>query len=112
MEPVWTTVKGFMMDVNGTADNWLYMGFKGFDGNRIGSAIFISDNTRREGEAWYLINNPEQPFFYFSPACLYLKPLTLNQGEKFHLNYKVLHLSGDVTQEMLKSEYLQYIHRK
>ena len=111
MEPDWKTENGNMVDVNGTAGDWLYMGFKGFDGNRIGSAIFISDKTRREGEAWYLINQPELPFFYFSPAFLYLKPLSIHQGEKLHLNYMVLHISGDVTQEMLESEYLQYIHR-
>ena len=54
-----------MVEVNGKADNWLYMGFKGFDGNRIGSAIFISDKTRREGEAWYLINHSGTTIFLF-----------------------------------------------
>ena len=110
MESDHTTLTGENMDVNGTSDDWLYMGFKGLFGTRIGSAIFISDTSRREGEAWYLIDQPQQPFYYFSPACLYLKPLTLPQGTKLHLNYRVLHIAGDVTQEMLESEYQQYIN--
>jgi len=110
MESGWTTVKGDNMDVNGTTGDWLYMGFKGFDGSRIGSAMFISNQSGRDGEAWYLIDEPELPFFYFSPAYLYLKPLTLHRGKEIHLNYRILHLEGDVTQEMLESEYQQYIN--
>ena len=85
-------------DVNGTTGDWLFMGFKDLTGSPVGSAIFISDISRREGEAWYLIDQPDQPFFYLSPSCLYLKPLTLHREEEFHLNYRILHIAGDVTQ--------------
>jgi len=112
MEATWTATQGKNVDVNGTAGDWLYMGFKGLLGTRIGSAIFISDASRREGEAWYLINQPQQPFYYFSPAYLYLKPLTLQQEDELHLSYRVLHMAGDMTQEMLESEYQQYINKK
>ena len=112
MEANWTTMQGNNEDVNGTAGDWLYMDFKGLYGTRIGSAIFISDTSRREGEAWYLIDQPQQPFYYFSPAYLYLKPLTLHQEEELHLYYRVLHVTGDMTQEMLESEYQQYISKE
>jgi len=112
MEASWTTMQGNNVDVNGTTGDWLYMGFKGLHGTRIGSATFISPSSKREGEAWYLIDQPQQPFYYFSPAYLYLKPLTLHQEEELHLNYRILHIAGDVTPEMLDSEYQQYIDIK
>jgi type 1 glutamine amidotransferase len=108
----WTTMQGDNVDVNGTTGDWLYMGFMGLHGTRIGSAIFISDIARREGEAWYLIDQPQQPFYYFSPAHLYLKPVMLHQEEVLQLNYRILHITGDVTKEMLESEYQQYISKK
>ena len=111
MEATRTTMQGNSVDVNGTAGDWLYMGFKGLHGTRIGSVIFISETSRREGEAWYLIDQPQQPFYYFSPAYLYLKPLTLHQEEELHLNYRILHIAGDITQEMLESEFKQYISK-
>jgi len=112
MESGWTTMHGNKVEVNGTTSDWLYMGFRGLHGSRIGSAIFISNLTRREGEAWYLIDQDQQPFYYFSPAHLYLKPLTVHQGEEPVLNYRVLHVSGDVTRQMLESEYERYTGQK
>ena len=112
MEADWTTMKGNNVDVNGTTGDWLYMGFKGLHGTRIGSVTFISPWLKREGEAWYLIDQPQQAFYYFSPAYLYLKPLTLQQEEELQLNYRILHVAGNVTQEMLESEYQQYIDKK
>ena len=111
MDASWTTIQGENADVNGTSGDWLYMGFKGLHGTRIGSATFISPSSKREGEAWYLIDQPQQPFYYYSPAYLYLKPLTLHREEELHLNYRILHIAGDVTSEMLESEYQQYIDK-
>jgi hypothetical protein len=97
-------------DVNGKIGDWLYMGFKGFDGNLVGSAIMIPGETKREGEAWYSVNNPEFPFYYFSPAYLYLKPQLLKKGERIKLKYRILHLEGDVKREELKNEYDNYLN--
>jgi len=110
MESGWISKKEDILDVNGTTGEWLYMGFSGLDGNPIGSAMFISNSSRREGEAWYLIDTPAQPFYYFSPAYLYLKPLTLHQGDEIQLGYRILHLSGNVTRKTLQSEHEQYIN--
>ena len=60
------------------------------------------------GEAWYLINNPDLPFYYFSPAILYLKPHHLQEGESIHFNYRIIHRTGSVTREMLETEYKNY----
>lgn len=108
MESRWITNQGDNGNVNGTDGDWLYMGFRGLHGTRIGSAIFISNITRWAGEAWYLIDQARQPFYYFSPAYLYLKPLTLHHEEELQLNYRILHLAGEVSREILESEYEQY----
>lgn len=112
MESKWISMQGDNMEVNGTNGDWLYMGFTGLHGTRVGSAIFISDITKREGEAWYLIDQDMQPFYYLSPAYLYLKPLTLHQDEKLQLRYRVVHLSGEVNREILETEYEQYISKQ
>ena len=98
------------INVNGKTGDWLYMGFQGLDGTRVGSVIMISEDTRREGEAWYSVNDPEIPFYYFSPAYLYLKPQTLTKGENINLKYRIVHLEGDVTSEKLNKEYKNYIN--
>lgn len=94
--------------INGMAGDWLYMGFQGLNGEPIGSAIMIADDSRREGEAWYTVITPEQPFYYFSPAYLYLKPQLLNKGEKINLKYRILHVSGDASFESLNQEFKKY----
>jgi len=111
MDASWITFQGENVDVNGTTGDWLYMGFKGLHGTRIGSATFISPSSKREGEAWYLIDQPQQPFYYYSPAYLYLKPLILHQEDELHLNYRILHVAGDVNPALLESEYQQYIDK-
>ncbi len=108
MEPNWQTASGFQSEVNGSRDEWLYMGFKGLHGTQVGSAIFISKNSRRKGEAWYLIDQPEQPFFYISPAYLYLEPLVLPPHDQIRLNYRILHLRSEVSSQMLQSAYQEY----
>ncbi len=95
-------------EVNGKTGDWLYMGFQGLDGTRVGSVIMISEDTRREGEAWYSVNDPELPFYYFSPAYLYLKPRLLTKGERINLKYRIVHLGGDVTSDRLNKEYDNY----
>lgn len=112
MESSWISMQGDNIRVNGTNADWLYMGFSGLHGTRVGSAVFISEITRREGEAWYLIDQAQQPFYYFSPAYLYLKPLTLHKGNELQLNYRILHLAGEASREMLKSENEQYLKQQ
>ncbi len=101
---------GENQDVNGKTNDWLYMGFKGLDGNQVGSVIMIHDQKKREGEAWYTVNNPELPFFYISPAYLYYKPLVLPKGGRIQLKYRIIHFGGDTKAEILSNEYNQYIN--
>lgn len=97
--------------INGQNGNWLYMGFSGIDGERIGSQIMIQPGTVREGSAWYSVNTEEQPFYYFSPAYLYFKPLTLKYGEKLVLDYRIVHWPYPADSALLGKEYQKYINQ-
>ena len=113
MNPEFVSSFGENKDVNGKAGDWLYMGFQGLDGKRIGSAIMISNDTRRRGETWYSVIDPAQPFYYFSPAYLYLAPKLLRQGEKIKLKYRILHFEGKASYDNLSNEFNKYIdHEK
>ncbi len=95
-------------DLHGTTGDWLYMGFKGLDGNRIGSLIMIYEETKREGEAWYVTSNAEIPFYFANPGYLFLKPKTLKKGESITLKYRILHMEGDVIKVKLRNKYDHY----
>lgn len=99
---------GYKYSINGKTYDWLYMGFTGLDGGLIGSQICIAPNSQREGAAWYSVNTNDLPFYYFSPAYLYKKSLLLLKGEKFSLNYRVNHLSGEVKQSELEKAFKDY----
>ena len=90
--------------INGRTGNWLYMGFQGLDGKQVGSQVMIKPNTLREETAWYSVNSDDMPFFYFSPAVIYQKPLVLSKGEKLDLEYRVYHHNGDVNETMLNNQ--------
>jgi hypothetical protein len=102
---------GDNMNVNGKAGDYLYMGFTGIDGKQVGTVIMISDDSKRDGEAWYTVNTPGVPFYYLSPAYLYLKPQKLTKGEHINLKYRITHLQGDVSVDSLNKEYDKYLDR-
>jgi hypothetical protein len=85
------------------------MGFTGIDGSRVGSQIMVPPSSCRDGWAWYSANNEQLPFYYFSPAYLFYKPLVLKKGEQINLNYRILHLSGETGKQDLTNEYQKYI---
>ncbi|MCF6334085.1 MAG: PmoA family protein [Draconibacterium sp.] len=95
-------------NINGKSGDWLYMGFTGINGNQVGSQIIISPDSQRDGSAWYSVNTEDLPFYYFSPAYLYKKPLVLLRGKKLKLNYRVNHKQGAVDLVGLEKEYNRY----
>lgn len=95
-------------NINGNTGDWLYMGFKGLDGKQVGSQIMIDPTTERDGAAWYSVNTNDLPFYYFSPAFLYKKPLVLLKDEKINLRYRILHLNGEMNYFILKEEFNKF----
>ena len=96
--------------VNGKKGDWLYMGFTGLDGSKVGSQIIIHPDSHTEGEAWYSVNTEEFPFYYFSPAVLYYKPLILSKGEKLQLQYRINHFTGEMNRVELENENQNYLN--
>lgn len=94
--------------MHGAKADWLYMGFKGVDDKRTGSMIMINEETKREGEAWYVTDNPEIPFYFINPAYVFLRPEPLNKREAVSMKYRILHLEGAVSKEELTNKYKQY----
>ena len=88
--------------------DWFYMGFTGLDGKQVGTVIMISKDTKGQGEAWYSVNTPGIPFYYFGPAYVYLKPKILTMGESINLKYRILHIEGNVNNNILNNEYKSY----
>ncbi len=101
---------GEVDEINGHAGEWLYMGFTGLDGNQVGSQIMISPGSQRERGAWYTVNTNDLPFYYFSPAYIYHKPLLLLKGEKLSLDYRINHIPGKVDQILLDKEFHNYLY--
>ena len=95
-------------NMHGITGDWLYMGFTGTDGKRVGSLIMIDKETKGAGEAWYVTNNPNIPFYFINPAYVFLKPKTLHKGETLNMKYRVLHLEGTATKEELTKKYKKY----
>ena len=95
--------------INGRQGNWLYMGFKGINGQQVGTQIMVDPGSQRTGSAWYSVNTETEPFYYFSPAYLYLNPLKLKKDAEISLNYRILHLPGEVNVKHLNGEYKNYI---
>jgi hypothetical protein len=108
MEPKFISSWGEDENVNGKSGDWLYMGFKGIEENEVGSQIMIAPGTQREGSSWYSVNTEDHPFYYFSPAIIYKKPLLLLKGEKLQLKYRVKHYSGKKQFSELQNEFIQY----
>ena len=97
-------------NLHGTTGGWLYMGFTGTDGKRVGSMIMIDKETKGAGEAWYVTTNPNIPFYFINPAYVFLKPKTLLKGETLNMKYRVLHLEGDVSKEEMANRYKEYVN--
>ena len=108
MNPQFISSWGETEDVSGKPGDWLYMGFTGLDGKQAGSQIMVSPDSQREGAAWYTISTEDFPFYYFSPAHLYYKPLELKKGEQIELKYRIDHISGVTNLKKLEQSYQLY----
>jgi hypothetical protein len=61
--------------------------------------------------SWYVINNPEIPFFYYSPAILFDHKINLKKDEVLHLKYRAWILPGAVRKADLQARFDQYVKK-
>jgi len=91
-------------------NNWLYMGFRTLTGDNAGIAILPDVNNSTPTMSWYIFNDPQIPFFYYSPAVLYDGKIILKKGETLRLKYRVWVLSGKTGISSLNTKYTQYMN--
>jgi type 1 glutamine amidotransferase len=91
--------------------NWIYMGFNTLTGERAGMSIMQNPAYTTSATSWYVINNPEIPFFYFSPAILFDHKIMLKKGEVLHVKYRVWILPGAVQKADLQVKFDQYLKK-
>jgi type 1 glutamine amidotransferase len=96
-------------DNNYRKSNWLYMGFNTLTGEKAGVSIIQNRAYTTSSTSWYVMNNPEIPFFYYSPAVLYDSKIYLKKGENLHLKYRVWILPGVIHEQELQEKSDQYI---
>jgi len=90
--------------------SWLYMGFNTLTGGSAGICVLQNLKFTTPETSWYVINNPEVPFFYYSPAVLFDGKIVLNKGELLNLKYRIWILPGKANKEEIQAEYDEYLN--
>lgn len=91
---------------------WVYMGFKTLTGKDAGICIMQDPEYTTGVTSWYIINDPETPFYYYSPAAIYDGKIILRKDEKLRLRYRVWILSGEINVPELDEKYNEYMTEK
>jgi type 1 glutamine amidotransferase len=90
-------------------NNWLYMGFNTLTGDTAGICMLQNLKYTTPTTSWYVINNPEIPFFYYSPAVLFDNKIVLRKGQELHLKYRVWIMPGKTGKKELQVKYNEYL---
>jgi type 1 glutamine amidotransferase len=96
-----------------TVDNyrknpWVYLGFTTLTGDNAGMCIFQDLRHTTPYTSWYIINTPEIPFFYYSPAVLYDGKIILETGTMLDLRYRTWIVPGRPDQASLQTKYDEF----
>jgi type 1 glutamine amidotransferase len=81
---------------HGVKGDWLYMGMKTLTGSKAGICFHQDSLTMTEQGGWFIVDNKETPFHYFSPSPIFHKKIVLKKGESLELKYRVQLLSGEI----------------
>jgi len=76
--------------------DWQYYGFQSLTGKTVGIKITQDPQYRSETNTWYIINDPIYPFYYFSPAVIFDRPVVLKKGDTWRLRYKIVMIEGEL----------------
>jgi len=89
---------------------WIYMGFDGLRGAKAGMLILNHPGFTPKSMSWYVINDPQIPFYYYSPAVIFDKHILLRKGEALCLKNRIWILAGEVSKEQMEQKYNQYLN--
>lgn len=76
--------------------DWQYYGFESLTGKKVGIKIEQDAQYRSETSSWYMINDPLIPFYYFSPAVIFDRPVVLKKGTNWRLKYRIQMIEGEL----------------
>jgi type 1 glutamine amidotransferase len=108
-EPSFISPEGSEKMDHGLPSAWKYYGLRDIRGDRLGAAIFTSTSNLSYPEPWFMTNNEDHPFYYFSPAPIFNQPHSLKKGDKFALKYRMKFYSGKASKELLDQDYKHYL---
>ena len=90
---------------------WIYMGFNTLTGKKAGMLIITQPEYTPKSSTWYIINDPQVPFYYYSPAIIFDKNILLKKGESLRLKYRIWMLGGEVSKEQLVQKYNHFLDK-
>ncbi|MDP2337392.1 MAG: PmoA family protein [Bacteroidota bacterium] len=94
--------------LHGKASRWMIYEAKNLKGQSVAMTIFDHPANLNHPNKWFISNDPETPFYYFSPAVIFDSKLILKKGEKLHLKYRLLVSTGEIDQTKLQSTWNQF----
>ena len=89
-------------------NDWVYMGFSTLTGDTTGICIFQNPTFSTRSMSWYVISNPDIPFFYYSPAVLYDAKIILEKGVTMRLKYRTWIMPGKTSIDAIRIKYNEY----
>ena len=108
-QPTYLNPDGSNDDKHGKSMPWKYVGLKDLSGENLGVSIFDHPDNLNYPTPWFIVEDEEQPFYYFSPAPIFNQPHLLKKGERLELKYKMKFYSDEVSKEMLDRDYKNYL---
>ena len=98
---------GVTEGIHGKASRWMTFKAKNLKGQAVSMTIFDHPENRNYPNKWFISNDAETPFYYFSPAVVFDSKLILKKGEILRLKYRLLVSSGEIDQEKIQSSWNQ-----
>lgn len=91
--------------------NWLYMGLNSLTGKIAGISIMQHPGFTASSSSWYVIEDQNIPFYYFSPAVLFDRKIILRKGEILHLKYRIWIIPGVYQKKNLQEKFNEYSNK-
>lgn len=103
--------KGETKELHGNLSRWITYEAKNLKGQLVTMTIFDHPQNLNHPNKWFISNDAETPFYYFSPALIFDSKLILKKGDKVHLKYRLLVNAGELDQIKLNSTWEQFINQ-
>lgn len=108
-EPIYINPDGSSDKRHGKSMTWKYVGLKDLSGENLGVSIFDHPDNLNHPTPWFIVEDEQQPFYYFSPAPIFNGPYVLKKGERLELKYKMKFYLDEVSKEILDQDYKNYL---